>query len=340
MIPRFEELLKKGLFKDIPNFITELDYEVIMGSFAYGVSNTTSDLDVYAWCVPPLDIIFPHLQGIIFGFNNEQGIFFNQFQQHHVEYKDYKFDYQIYSVVKYCRLCMVNNPNMIDSLFVPERCVLTISNVGKILRENRKKFLHKGAYHRFKGYAYSQLNKLRNKQLKQFVDLCNKYKLDPYNTDVKTIEDKDLPEKIKLEFIKIIKNINTHNISKRLDTIIKYGYDVKFAYHLVRLLNECVQILTEYDLDLERNREQLKSIRRGEWTIEEIEDYFKRKEAELEELYVKSTIPYCPDENEIKRLLLNCIEEKHGRIPKDFKVDNNINRQIVDQVINLLKQIR
>ena len=43
----------------------------------------------------------------------------------------------------------------------------------------------------------------------------------------------------------------------------KFGFDVKFAYHTVRLLNEAEQLLLEGDLDLQRNREQLKSIRRG-----------------------------------------------------------------------------
>ena len=52
--------------------------------------------------------------------------------------------------------------------------------------------------------------------------------------------------------------------SNREKDIVKHGYSTKFAYHIVRLLNEVEQILTEHDLDLERNREQLKSIRRGD----------------------------------------------------------------------------
>jgi uncharacterized protein len=38
---------------------------------------------------------------------------------------------------------------------------------------------------------------------------------------------------------------------KRREIIDKYGYDEKFAYHVVRLLNEAEQILTENDLDLQ-----------------------------------------------------------------------------------------
>ncbi len=57
----------------------------------------------------------------------------------------------------------------------------------------------------------------------------------------------------------------------------KHGYNTKKAYHCVRLMSEVEMILEEGDLDLQRNREQLKSIRRGEWTEQEVIDYFSRK---------------------------------------------------------------
>ncbi len=34
---------------------------------------------------------------------------------------------------------------MIDSLFTPWRCVMHPTQVGEVMRENRKLFLHKGA---------------------------------------------------------------------------------------------------------------------------------------------------------------------------------------------------
>jgi hypothetical protein len=90
----------------------------------------------------------------------------------------------------------------------------------------------------------------------------------------------------------------------------------KFAYHVVRLLNEVEQLLTEGDIDLMRNREQLKSIRRGEWTEQQVRDYFTRKEAELETLYQNSTLPVGPDEAQVKQLLLCCLEEHYGSLEK------------------------
>lgn len=138
-------------------------------------------------------------------------------------------------------------------------------------------------------------------------------------------------------FYKLTKEISKEgNITKRKEGIEKYGLDCKYAYHLVRLLNEVEQILTEHDLDLERNREQLKSIRRGEWTVEQIEDYFNKKEKELETLYTKSDLRHSPDEGKIKQVLINCLEMYFGdlskAISKPMKVDDLVND--IQEVLN------
>jgi hypothetical protein len=185
---------------------------------------------------------------------------------------------------------MENNPNMIDSLFVPRNCVLHSTPVGEIVREARREFLHKGAWHKFKGYAYAQMSKIRNKQ-------------------------------------------NASN-PHRAETIEKFGYDVKFAYHCVRLMNEVEQILTEHDLDIQRNREQLKSIRRGEWKLEDLEAYFTNKEHALELAYAASTLPHKPNEAKIKRILLDCLEQHYGKL--DHVINTGIN---MDNVISDLQAI-
>ena len=110
-----------------------------------------------------------------------------------------------------------------------------------------------------------------------------------------------------------------------------FGYDVKFAYHVVRLLNEVEQILAEQDLDLQRNREQLKAIRRGEWVIEQVEQYFASKERELETLYTSCKLPARPDEEKLKSLLLNCLEQHYGSL------DGCVARE--DEAIEALRKI-
>ena len=264
---------------------------VTMGSQAYGVSTDASDLDVYGVCIPPKELMFPHLAGEIPGFG-KQIQRFEVWQEHHIQHptKEVEYDFAVYGIVKYFQLCMENNPNMIDSLFVPRNCVIHSTAIGEMIRDNRKIFLHKGSWHKFKGYAYAQMSKIRNKT-------------------------------------------NSSN-PKRAETIEKFGYDVKFAYHVVRLINEVEQILVEGDLDLQRNNEQLKSIRRGEWTLEQLEGYFVKKESILEQTYAESKLPHGPDEQRIKFLLMDCLEEHYGSLQAAV-----IRVPQIDQVLNDLAAI-
>ncbi len=173
---------------------------------------------------------------------------------------------------------MENNPNSLDCAFIPRRCILHSTKIGETFRENRKIFLHKGAYHKLKGYSYAQLSKIGSKS-------------------------------------------NASNPKRQAD-IETYGWDTKFGYHVVRLVLQCEQILMEHDLDLERDREIYKSIRRGEWTLDRLQSFFAKKEKQLEELYVKSTLRNCPDDVVIKTLLLNLIEEHYGSISEYLRNDN------------------
>lgn len=260
------KVLDSGAKLHPPGWLRDnLVYETMMGSVAYGVSSDTSDTDVYGICVPPKESVFPHLAGEIMGFGNQIKRF-DTWQEHHILALDKEWDFQIVGIVKFFQLAMENNPNIIDSLFTPRRCVLSSTQIGEYIREHRTDFLHKGAWHKFKGYAYSQLNKIKTKA----------------------------PS------------------GKRVELVEKFGFDVKFAYHVVRLLLEVEQILVAGDIDLERDREQLKAIRRGEWTLEQLEQWAQDKEKALEALYHTSKLPYGPDEALLKRHLLHCLEMHYG----------------------------
>lgn len=286
------KLHEKGLIHPPKWLPDNCHYLTIMGSDAYGVSSGSSDLDIYGWCIPHKRIVFPHLSGHIPGFG-QQPEKFEQWSEHHIKdtSSDKEYDFAVYSIVKYFQLIMENNPNMIDSLFTPRRCIIHSTKISEFVRSKRKDFLHKGAWHKFKGYSYSQMHKM----------------------DIKS---------------------NASNPKRDAD-IQKYGMDTKFAYHVVRLLCEVEQILVEGDLDLERNSEQLKSIRRGELTLDQIKGWFTDKEKSLEEVYNKSELPYKADEDKIKGYLLEALEMHYGSLGADVYVDpskggliNNIERDI------------
>jgi len=267
------KLQSKKLIHPPPWLSSTTSYLGIMGSVAYGVAGSDSDCDIYGFCIPPKEMIFPHLAGEILGFG-KQIKRFDQWQEHHIKDESTKkeYDFQVYSIVKYFQLCMENNPNMLDALFIPERCIIHCDAIGNIVRENRKLFLHRGCWPKFRGYAYSQLHKM----------------------SIKTPE---------------------HG-SKRYESVKKFGYDVKFAYHLVRLLYEVEEILTTGDLHLDQNSETLKAIRRGEWSQDRVEKFFEQKEHALNEAYKNSVLPWGPDEGAIKGILLKCLEHHFGSLEK------------------------
>lgn len=154
---------------DCPKFLlTNTLFLVKMGSQAYGVSNDDSDYDVYGCAMPRIGQIFPHLDGCIPGFG-EQTTPFNNYQQHHIKspIDNIEYDFNIYGIVSYFNLCMDCNPNMIDSLFVPDNCIIHITKIGQMIRENRKMFLCKKAWHTYKGYGHSQLHKAQGKNPKK-----------------------------------------------------------------------------------------------------------------------------------------------------------------------------
>lgn len=323
-----DKLMKKQLITPPQHMKSNVQYEVLMGSVAYGCSNDTSDCDIYGFTIPYKDIIFPHLSGEIQGFGRQIKRF-EQFQTHHIKDKEEgkEYDLSIYNIVKYFQLCMENNPNMIDSLFVPRRCILHSTQIGEHVRENRRMFLHRGIFYKLKGYAYSQLHKMEAKGVIPFIKQCEELKIDPLTFDPEEVKEKfssDYDNEVRY-VIKLYKEITKNGqITKRLPSIVKYGFDLKFSYHIVRLLNQCEQVLIEHDLDLERNREQLKSIRRGDWTKEQIVKYFEDKEKQLEELYTKSTLQYSPNEDKIKSLLLECLEMHFGSLDNAISVDSSI----------------
>jgi predicted nucleotidyltransferase len=288
-----QKLTDKGLITPPPFVAGGTQYEVIMGSVAYGVSDDTSDIDVYGFCIPPKDVIFPHLAGKINGFGKKHTRF-DQYQQHHIKDTIKEYDVSIYNIVRYFQLCMENNPNMVDSMFVPERCILFSTKIGDRVRASRELFLHKGCYYKFKGYAYSQMRKMDS----------------------------------------------TTKVGKRKEGIEKNGYDLKHAYHVIRLLGEVEQILIEGALDLTRDRERLKAIRAGEWELKQIKEFFYSKEKTLEELYNTSKLRHMPNEEEIKALLLSCLEEYYGSLSECIVSDTTLKTALrnIDGIIGLVRK--
>lgn len=273
-----KQLADKGLISPPAWLPTNTMFLTIIGSHAYGVADTSvrdkiPDYDVYGFAIPPKNMIFKHLAGYIDGFGPEPPTF-NQWQKHGIidqednAGKGKEWDFQLFNIVKFFELCRKNNPNMIDALFTPENCVIHCTQVGRMVKDNRKIFLSKLCWPRFRGYAHEQLKKMNDK----------------------------------------------NPTGKRKELVDKWGYDIKYAYHIIRLFDEIEQILTTGDLDLQRAREPMKAVRRGDWTAEEVRQWAMEKERSLESLYAECNLPIEPPIEPIRQLLINCLEEHYGSI--------------------------
>lgn len=89
----------------------------------------------------------------------------------------------------------------------------------------------------------------------------------------------------------------------------KYGYDTKHALHLVRLIRMCKEILQDGNVLVYRpDREELKDIRNGAWTYDMLEEFATSSEADIEKLYITSSLPASPDRPYLDSVCVSIID--------------------------------
>ncbi|PTY93048.1 nucleotidyltransferase domain-containing protein [Heyndrickxia sporothermodurans] len=123
------------------------------GSYAYGTNTETSDRDFKGVCIPPIEY---YLGLESFNEYNTSG------GKNFKNTKD-DIDINIIHVNKFVKDAMSGVPNNIEILFVRPEDYLKVTELGQMLIDNRHLFLSKLIQKRFGGYAYSQIQKLKNK---------------------------------------------------------------------------------------------------------------------------------------------------------------------------------
>lgn len=285
MPPKLSSLVKKGIASPPSGLEGLIQYEVVGGSASYSIDNDSSDLDLYAWYIPPKDQLFPHLRGMLPHFDGPEFYKLNQkgrgtYHQVHMVDPDARggegqeTDYTAHNIMKFADLLIGNNPTVLETLFFPQRCITFNTPIGMILRDHRHMFLSRLCSETFCGYARSQLRNLRQKE--------------------------------------------PGDDSKRRALIDKYGYDTKSATHVVRLLDQGYQVLTEGDIDVERSREKLKDIKTGKWSLEQVEEYFKIMEPKILKVVDESVLPVRPDLDKVRALLTRMLNKHFGNLDGAF----------------------
>ena len=124
------------------------------GSYAYGTNTETSDKDFKGVCIPPIEY-YLGLESFN-EYNNTGGKNFRNTKD--------DVDVNIIHINKFVKDAMQGVPNNIEILFVRPEDYLKVTPLGQLLIDHRHLFLSKHLQKKFGGYAYSQIQKLKNKQ--------------------------------------------------------------------------------------------------------------------------------------------------------------------------------
>ena len=91
---------------------------------------------------------------------------------------------------------------------------------------------------------------------------------------------------------------------QRPEYIGKYGYDTKAAMHGLRLLYECLELMTHKTITLPRpEKDLLIEVRSGEWTLEKVLAHARKLNAEVETAVSNSPLPEKVDRELISKLV-------------------------------------
>jgi len=90
----------------------------------------------------------------------------------------------------------------------------------------------------------------------------------------------------------------------RVELELKHGYDTKYAMHIIRLYGEAKELMEQGRITLPRpNREELVEIRKGKYSLAEIQKLGAQLESEALSAQATSPLPDEVDREAITRLL-------------------------------------
>jgi uncharacterized protein len=282
------------------------------GSHSYGLATETSDEDFKGVAVPPADYFHGFLHR------------FEQAELHN------PYDAVIYDVRKFIALAADCNPNIVECLWTDPPDLLIEQPAGQLLRSHREKFLSKKARHTFSGYAIAQLKRIKTHRAWLLKPPAEKPSRATYNLPEQNLLDASLrgavdslsrdgwsTEALATEFGSLVMSAYErerayHNAlheyhqyerwkklrnAKRAALEAKSGYDTKHAMHLVRLLGMCREVLETGQVVVKRTQDgdELRAIRNGEWSYDQLIEWAEREDAAMAEVAEKSSLPHSPD---------------------------------------------
>jgi uncharacterized protein len=234
-------------------------------------------------------------------------------------------DDKMYSLPKFMWLLLQNNPNIVELLFATEENIIESSSIWDELVVNYDRIISQRVYHTFSGYAFSQKKKLEVKAirygslkkgikyLESLYTACfltdtkvsiSEYEAQDLNAILKYYKGRDgntkpfhggMPLKAIYKLLK--SEYENYGWRVKTDTFETLGYDVKFGYHLIRILAEGYELIStgRISYPLQTGRYDIVCIRNGEVQLEELLELYNRYKEMTDSEYVETKLRKHPD---------------------------------------------
>lgn len=310
----------------------------IVGSHSYGTATSESDMDY-------MSVVIPETKYYL-GLSNwgNSGTMKDVYED---SITGQLVEHQYYELKKFISMCSAMNPNAIPLLWLNHDLYTIMTPEGESLMKNRELFNSKKAYHTFSGFAHNQLQKMGGifndaEESNQFLKNGYQRVMDFLFSSIEY--QRFLRAKLHTEFtsgevydegyLAALIAINTHCKeeskrikdgpitgrmgAKRKELREKYGYDCKFAYHVIRQMKMCIEFLSNPQDGLKVMRkgidsELLYSIRQGEFTQESIKKMADELFLEAKEIFKTTTLPDNPCMEEIEALTISLLNSMNTR---------------------------
>jgi hypothetical protein len=298
-------------------------FKGISGSHLYGTARPESDIDIRGVFIPTEEFYLGFMQKV------EQ-------VESHVPDETY------WEITKFFRLCIDNNPNILELLFIPLDSQYTkiCTPEWREIIANRELFLSTKVRHTFSGYAASQLHRI--KQHREWLlnppqkkperrdfglpetNVITKDQLNAYDE----LKDRGEVMIVSPIFQQILQQEKAYfNASRywdqynhwkvernkdRADLEAKYGFDLKHASHLYRLIGEGIELLTRGVITFPRpDASDLLDIRNGIYSYDEL---MSRIDNDIDSVFSKIEdkfiLPHSPNQKEADLLCQKLVKAR------------------------------
>jgi len=306
------------MFENIPNKIM-ICYS---GSKLYGTDTPSSDTD---YCG-----LFMKSKNELFGLTRGDEYQASTGDNYSANSKE-DIDSTMYSIHRFFELAMKANPNILELFFVPESKRLFTSDLYFEIQSMKDMFITKNLFKSYFGYSNEQRKLLKTKT-ERFNALKNSYDyvtsisndtLTEYDVQVlsglhygafknKVGENRAYMVKQPMQQVRdhLKKEIDAYG--SRADNIRKYGFECKFAGHLLRLLYQGLELAETKTIQLpmiEEHRKVILNTKTGIYTFEEVMEICDVLFKKFQEVEQNSTLPERSDFDKINKYLIDLTEK-------------------------------